>query len=166
MRPWRSFLLLLGSAACVRTPLGLRAVEGGRVPLPRYPAVLMASGVEGASLVTIVWRDDGAVDTSKSHRLRETHPAFTESLMRAIRQWRAVRLAGDSVLVEALFALNNGLCAKRDSLREPASRAKLRADREGVHILVEAEDCLPCRPPVALRTGKPPSAVDTHASRE
>jgi TonB family protein len=154
MRVWCAIVLLTCGSGCARAPFGLRSIDGGVLARPSYPALLAASGVEGESVVDVVWRDDGTLDSTKTHRLRETHAQFTESVLAAVRQWRASAHHVGPLRVEALFALTNGLCSARDSVRkQPASRARMSA-RDGVlHILVEGDDCLPYRPPVAARSG-------------
>ena len=140
----------IGFCGCARAPLGLQSLAGRAAPMPSFPPMLASSGVEGESVVQIVWRRDGSVDTAKTHRLRETHREFTEAVLAAVRQWRVSADHADSVRVEALFALTYPRCTARDSAEYSASRTKVRADSGGLHILVEAGDCRPYRPPVAV----------------
>lgn len=155
MRLRRLPVLLLCIAGCASTPQGLRSLAGGRLPLPTYPAIFLASGVEGEAVVTLRWRQDGIVDSAKSHRVRETHPRFSDAVMRAASQWRAPSRRGDSLRVEAVFSLRPGLCARRDSTTPPVERATLRDHRGVLHILIEAEDCHPIRPPISFRAVAP-----------
>jgi TonB family protein len=165
MPAWRLWLLFICCAGCARAPLGLRSVDGGRLAKPQYPSIAMASGIEGESVVILVWRDDGTVDSARTRRLRESHPHFTEAVMKAARQWRVLRSNGDSVRVEASFALTRS-CARRDSRMERASRANLRAEGGVLRILVEAEDCRPYRPPIATRAGSLLNGAISPSARE
>jgi hypothetical protein len=150
MRAALRFLSLLsGSVACASAPFGLRNTDGGRLPLPVYPPNLFASGVEGVSAITVVWRDDGRVDTARTYRRHETHPEFTREVLAAVGHWKATRRTGGTTHVEAIFALTTGLCARRDTAMPPASRAKKRAQGDTLRIVVESESCRPYRPPVA-----------------
>ena len=141
--------LLLGTGACASAPFGLHSVDGGRLPLPVYPALLYASGLEGESVVAVVWRDDGHVDAERTYRRRESHPQFAVAVLAAVRRWKSPRRTGDTTYVEALFALRDGLCAWSDSAWLPAYRTRTRARGDTLQVLVETEDCLPYRKSVS-----------------
>ena len=166
MRKQPAFVLLIGLCSCTSAPFGLRSLRGDKAPLPSYPAALGAQGVEGESVVQIAWRDDGSIDNAKTHRLRESHRDFTESVLAAARQWRRPTRHADSLRVEAQFALMYRRCTARDSTMYPASRARLRAQNGVLHILVEAGACPPGRWSVTGRASPPIATSPEHGARE
>jgi TonB family protein len=151
MRKYLIVALVIQFSGCARSPLSLRSLSGHAAPMPSYPPILVSSGIEGESVVQIVWLRDGTVDITKTHGIRESHRGLAEAVLVAVRQWSVSPHHADSVRVEVQFALTYARCTARDSAQYPASRAKLRADSAGLHILVEAGDCRPYRPPVAVQ---------------
>ncbi len=166
MRKQPAFALLIGLCSCTSAPFGLRSLRGDAAPLPFYPAALGAQGVEGESVLQIVWRDDGTVDNAKTRRLRESHRDFTESVLAAARQWRRPNRHPDSLRVETQFALMYRRCTARDSAMYPASRATLRAHNGVLHILVEAGACPPGRWSLTGRSSSPRASSQEHGARE
>jgi TonB family protein len=67
-------------------------------PSPEYPAALRGSGAGGAVVLQFRVRENGKPDLHTLRVLRESDPAFTESVRRVLPKWRyePARASADS----------------------------------------------------------------------
>lgn len=81
---------------------------------PVYPEQERKDGVQGTVLLSVVVKEDGSVGAVKPLQDVEGHPAFTESAMKAVAQWRFEPGEKDGKAVECQvgipikFALDGG----------------------------------------------------------